>query len=272
LVNQLAAANHEVRALVRGSKRIALPANVESVSADLARPQSLAPALEGVKGVFLLGGYPDMPGLLTEIRQAGVERVVLLSSRSVVGGDPSNAIVRMWMTSEEAVRSSGVAWTLVRPSGFASNALRWLPQLQAGDLVRAPFANAPIASIDPHDIAAVAAVALTTNGHEGRSYALSGPEAQLPARQVEILAKVLGRDLRFEAQPDDEARAELGRSVPADFVDAFFRFFVEGEFDDAVVVDTVREVTGHAPRTFEQWAQAHRADFSLQTSASGGER
>jgi len=262
LVSQLAVANHDVRALVRsGGKRIALPANVETATGDLEQPPSLAPALEGARGVFLLGGYPDMPGVLSQIRQAGVERVVLLSSRSVVGGDPSNAIVRMWMTSEEAVRSSGVAWTLVRPSGFASNALRWLPQLRAGDLVRAPFANAPIASIDPFDIASVAAVALTTRGHESRSYALSGPEAQLPATQVAILAKVLGRDLRFEAQPDDEARAELGRSAPAGFADAFFRFFVKGEFDDARVVATVEEVTGHAPRTFEQWARAHVGDF-----------
>jgi uncharacterized protein YbjT (DUF2867 family) len=263
LVTQLASANHGVRALVRSPKGIARAANVETVVGDLGRPESLAPALEGVRGVFLLGGYRDMPGLLAEIRRAGVEHVVLLSSRSVVGGDPSNAIVQMWMTSEEAVRSSGVAWTLVRPSGFASNALRWLPQLRAGDLVRAPFANAPIASIDPHDIAAVAAVALTTEGHESRSYALSGPEAQIPAKQVEILARVLGRDLRFEAQPDEEARAELGRSAPAGFVDAFFRFFVKGEFDDAVVLATVAEVTGQAPRTFEQWARAHLGDFQM---------
>ena len=263
LVTQLASANHRVRALVRSPKGIARAANVETVVGDLDRPESLVPALEGVRGVFLLGGYRDMPGLLAEIRRAGVEHVVLLSSRSVVGGDPSNAIVQMWMASEEAVRSSGVAWTLVRPSGFASNALRWLPQLRAGDLVRAPFASAPIASIDPHDIAAVAAVALTTEGHESRSYALSGPEAQLPAKQVEILAKVLGRDLRFEAQPDDEARAELGRSAPAGFVDAFFRFFVKGEFDDAVVLATVKEVTGQAPRTFEQWARAHLGDFQM---------
>jgi uncharacterized protein YbjT (DUF2867 family) len=263
LVTQLASAKHGVRALVRSLKAIARAANVETVVGDLDRPESLAPALEGVRGVFLLGGYRDMPGVLAEIRRAGVEHVVLLSSRSVVGGDPSNAIVHMWMTSEEAVRSSGVAWTMVRPSGFASNALRWLPQLRAGDLVRAPFANAPIASIDPHDIAAVAAVALTTEGHESRSYALSGPEAQLPAKQVEILAKILGRNLRFEAQTDDEARAELGRSAPAGFVDAFFRFFVKGEFDDAVVLATVAEVTGQAPRTFEQWARAHLGDFQM---------
>jgi uncharacterized protein YbjT (DUF2867 family) len=270
LVSQLADARHEVRALVRGGKESALPPNVEAVAGDLDRPRSLEAALDGVRSVFLLGGRRDMPELLAEIRRARVDQVVLLSSRSVVGGDPSNAIVRMWMTSEEAVRSSGVAWTLLRPSGFASNALRWAPQLLKGDLVRAPFANAPIASIDPHDIAAVAAVALTAGGHESRSYALSGPEAQLPARQVEILSQVLGRDLRFEAQPDDEARAELGRSTPADFVEAFFRFFVKGEFDDGVVLGTVEELTGRAPRTFEQWARAHRDDF--QTTVRGDQR
>lgn len=269
LVSQLATTNQRVRALVRNPAGSALPANVEPVAGDLDRPQSLAAALDGVRGAFLLGGHRDMPGLLARLRQAGVEHVVLLSSRSVVGGDPTNAIVRMWMASEEAVRSSGIAWTLVRPSGFASNALRWLPQLRTGDVVRAPFANAAIASIDPHDIAAVARLALTTEGHESRSYALSGPEAQLPGRQVEILGKVLGRELRFEAQPDDEARTELARSAPADVVEAFFRFFVKGEFDDAVISPTVEEVTGEAPRTFEQWARAHRADFQPSTT---GER
>lgn len=262
LVTQLAGAKQQVRALVRDPGRNSLPVEVEFVAGDLDRPASLAPALAGVRGVFLLGGHKDMPGLLTQIRAAGVEHVVLLSSRSVVGGSPTNAIVRMWMTSEDAVRSSGVGWTMVRPSGFASNALRWLPQLRAADLVRAPFASAAIASIDPYDIAAVARVALTTAGHESRSYALSGPEALLPAQQVAILAKVLGRPLRFEAQPDDEARAELRHSTPEEFVDAFFRFFVAGEFDDAVILPTVQEVTGQAPRTFEQWARVHQAEFA----------
>src|SRR5262249_31944051 len=66
-----------------------------------------------------------MPGVLAEIRRAGVEHVVLLSSRSVVGGDRSSAIVSMWMVSEAAVQSSGVPWTILQPSGFMSNALRW---------------------------------------------------------------------------------------------------------------------------------------------------
>jgi uncharacterized protein YbjT (DUF2867 family) len=257
---QLAAGRNDVRALVRRPQAGQLPANVAPVAGDLDQPDSLGPALEGVRAVFLLGGYRDMPAVLSRMRSAGVSRVVLLSSRSVLLGDPTNAIVRMWMTSEEAVRSSGIGWTLLRPSGFASNALRWRAELRAGDVVRAPFSRAAIAAIDPYDIAAVACAGLTGQGHAGQSYVLSGPEALLPADQVRILGAVLGRALRFEPKSDDEALAEL-RSAPEGFAEAFHRFFVKGEFDDAVVVPTVERITGRAPRSFEQWARAHAADF-----------
>jgi uncharacterized protein YbjT (DUF2867 family) len=261
LARQLAGANQQVRALVRRESRNALPPDVEAVIGDLNRPETLDMALAGARGVFLLGGYFDMPAVLAEIRRSGVERVVLLSSRSVVGGNPDNAIVSMWMASEDAVRSSGVSWTILQPSGFMSNALRWAPQICAGDMVRAPFANAPIAAIDPYDIAAVAAVALTSDGSESCSYLLTGPEALLPADQVRTLAATLGRDLRFEEQSDRGAREEMSKSFPANFVDAFFRFFAEGEFDDSQVLPSVLEITGRQPRTFKQWAMAHAEGF-----------
>lgn len=142
-----------------------------------------------------------------------------------------------------------------------SNALRWLPQLRVGDLVRAPFAGVPIAAIDPYDVAAVAAVALVSEGHASRSYSLSGPEAMLPREQLRVLGAVLGRSLRFEGQPDAEARVEMSKSWPPEFLDALFRFYAEGEFNDTVVLPTVQEITGREPRTFEQWARAHVQDF-----------
>lgn len=131
LVSRLVSANQRVRALVRSQDQKALPAGVEMVSGDLNQPESLAAALTNVGGVFLLGGYRNMPGVLAEIGRAGVEHVVLLSSRSVVGGNSSNAVVNMWMVSEMAVRSSKVPWTILQPSGFMSNALRWVPQIRA---------------------------------------------------------------------------------------------------------------------------------------------
>jgi hypothetical protein len=76
-----------------------------------------------------------------------------------------------------------------------------------------------------------------------------------------VLAKVLGRDLRFEGLSDAEARAEMSSSMPAKYVDAFFSFFADGKLDESKVLPTVREVTGRSPRTFEQWATAHREAF-----------
>ena len=269
LVRVLASGGERVRGLTRDPRGTERPDGVELAAGDLNRPQTLGTALEGVRGVFLLAGYPDMPGVLAEIRRAGVERVVLLTSGAAAGRDMSNAVERDQVLSETAVRESGVAWTFLRPSGFHSNALRWLPQLRAGDVVRAPFGDVPIASIDPYDIAAVAARALTGEGHEARTYRLTGPESLLPADQVWVLAAVLGRPLRFEAQADAEARAELSGIMPSEYVDALFRFFVDGTYDDSKVLPTVRELTGAQPRTFEQWARAHAEAFGAPPTSAG---
>jgi uncharacterized protein YbjT (DUF2867 family) len=200
--------------------------------------------------------WSTMPSALAVMRDAGVEHVALLSSRSVVGGQQSNAVVAMHLAAERAVRDSGLAWTFVRASGFMSNALQWLPQLREGDVIREPFADVPIAAIDPYDIAAVVAVALTSEGHASQAYAVSGPAAILPADRVRVLAELLGRDLRLEPQSDEDARAEMSKTMPPRYVDAFFRFFVDGEFDDSPVTTAVRDLTGRSPRTFADWAAA----------------
>jgi uncharacterized protein YbjT (DUF2867 family) len=258
VVRALAGAGEEVRGLIRRDEdRSRLPAGVEGVVGDLNRPETLSSALAGVRGVHLLSGYQDMPGLLAEIRRAGVEHVVLQSSSSVPGGDMSNAVARYHILSEAAVRESRVPWTFLQPNSFMSNTFQWLPQLQSGDVVRAPFAEVRVATIDPFDVAAVSAQALTSKGHEERSYRLSGPESLLPGDRVAVLAEVLGRDLRFEGQSDAEARAEMSEAMPAEYVDAFFSFFVDGKLDESQVLPTVEEVTGRPPRSFEQWARAH---------------
>jgi uncharacterized protein YbjT (DUF2867 family) len=262
LVELLADQGRPVRALVRDPRQIEVRPGVEVVEGDLNRSESLSEALAGVDGLFLLGGFADMPGLLARARAAGAGHVVLLSSRSVVGGHLDNAVAGMHMASESAVRESGIGWTLLRPSGFMSNAFEWLDHLREGDVVRAPFADVPVAAIDPYDIAAVAAAVLTREEHHGRSHTLTGPAAILPADRVKILATVLDRPLRFEALSDTEARAQMSQTTPAKYVDAFFRFFADKEFDDSSVLPTVQEITGRPPRTFEEWAQAHTEVFA----------
>jgi uncharacterized protein YbjT (DUF2867 family) len=261
LVSALIDLGAPVRALVR-KPDTPLPDGAEPVLGDLNSPDSLTEALKGVDGMFLMPGYADMDGLLSRARDAGVRQVVLLSGGSAALEDLTNAVSRYMTLSERAVRASGIPWTFLRPRAFMSNALRWLPQLQAGDTVRLQFPDVRAACIDPHDIAAVAAHALTTSDHEDRIYEVTGPESLLPAEQIAILAKVLGRDLQAVGLSNDETRAELEASMPSEYVDAFFTFYVDGTLDESQVHPDVAEATGRPARSFEQWAQAHAGDFA----------
>ncbi len=263
VVARLAADGVPLRALARRPDAVSLPdGSGEVVAGDLSRPESLDDALAGIEALFLLGGFDTMADVLDRAARAGVRRIVLLTSRSVVGGRADNAITGMWMESEAVLERSGLPATVLRPAGFQSNVLRWSDQLRAGDVVRAPWADVPIAAIDPADIAAVAAAALRSGDHEGQALSLSGPEALSARQQLAVVAEVLDRPLRFEPQPDAEARKAMAESMPEPFVDAQFRFFSGGEYDDSEVVDTVERITGRPAGTLRAWVEAHRAELT----------
>jgi uncharacterized protein YbjT (DUF2867 family) len=257
----LLAGGYAVRALSRQSSAEGIPSGAEVVSGDLTDRASLRPAFVGVDAVFLLAGYPDVASLLADMRAAGARHVVLLSTGAVIGGDLDNDVVRFNVVSEAAVRDSGMDWTVLRPSGFMSNTLQWIPQLRAGDVVREPFADVPIAVIDPFDIAGVAALTLTTAGHNQRSYRLTGPESLLPENRLRTLGGVLDRDLRLVAEPDDDARRRMRESMPDTLVEAFFQFFRRGGYVDSRVDGTAGRLLGRSPRTFHDWALAHSEAF-----------
>jgi len=90
---------------------------------------------------------------------------------------------------------------------------------------------------------------------------VTGPEALRPGDRVRIIGEVLGREVRYEAQPDDEARAEMLTQMPEPYVNAFFSFYSDGKLDEATVHPTVEEVTGRPPRTFEAWVRANTDRF-----------
>jgi uncharacterized protein YbjT (DUF2867 family) len=259
----LAARGEPVRALIRGeSDGESLPEGAEGFVGDLNRPETLAAGLGGVSAAFLLSGYDGLAETLDEMRQAGVERVVLLSSSAAPRGDLSNAVARYHILSERAVADSGLPWTFLQPNSFMSNTLRWLPQLESGDVVRGPWPDVRIAMIHPDDLGAVAADALCSDAHAGHAYRLSGPESLRPADQVQIVAEATGREIRFEAQSDEEAREEMSAAMPAEYVDAFFDFFSAGNIDESEVLPTVEEITGAAPRTLRQWARENAESFA----------
>src|SRR5690606_28345147 len=162
-------------------------------------------------------------------------------------------------------------WTAVRSYALMSNVFRWTGQLAGGDRVRLPFADVAIAAIDPADVAEVVACCLLESGHAGRAYPVSGPEALTPAEQVAAVGRALGRSLGFEPVPAAEARRELAATTPAPFVDAFFRYYDDGEIDETTVVNSVRRITGLRPGTLAGYLAREPVArrLSAETSAPG---
>lgn len=268
VVKQLAQAGHNVRALVRDPKeaRGKFPTNVDIVAGDLDSTESLANAMKGVDAVYLLA--PFSPSLakqegnaLEAARRAGVKRIV---KHSVLGAQWEGIAIAKWhRASEKAIEASGLAWTHVRPSGFFSNALNWAGMIKNGGTVYYPTAQGKLGVVDPRDIAAVAVKALTEKGHEGKAYDVTGAQALSTQEQVDAIGKAIGKPLKYVDVPDQAAKdSMLGQGMPAPLVDALIEFCGAIKAGQAAAVtDTVQQLTGKPPRTFEAWAKENAAAF-----------
>jgi len=236
------------------------------VAGDLGRPETLGAALDGIERVFLLSGGPEGPGhdanLVGAAQQAGVGHVVTLSVLGA-GHGAEDPITRWHLAGERAVVESGMAWTILRPGAFMSNALMWAPGVKAQGVVYAPFAQSKTAAVDPADIAAVAARALTEPGHEEKTYPLTGPDLLSATDQVEALGAALGRPLRLVDVPPEAAKAGMVDSgMAAELADAVIASMAQAGIDHAMaVLRTVEEVAGRPARSFAEWANAHLAAF-----------
>ncbi|MDT0343390.1 NmrA family NAD(P)-binding protein [Streptomyces litchfieldiae] len=257
LVEQLLAAGHRVRALTRDPAKANLPAGAEAVAGDLADTASLAAAFEGVGAAHLIGfDAADFAPLANgaEIVDlavgAGVRKVTVLR------GDVTRGPL------EEAVVASGLEWTELAPVEFMSNVLEWAESVRTEGVVRDAFPEARSALVHEADIAAVAATALTTDGHAGAEYWLTGPEALTHPEKVRAIGEALGREVRYVELTRDEIvarwRAE-GWSEPD--IEFFLAMRTDPPAAGATVLPTVERVTGRPARTFAQWARENAAAF-----------
>jgi len=274
LIAQLATAGtHSVRAMTRRPESLCAPAGVEVARGDADQPAGLDAAFRGVRRAFLMSGEPvgdggptHLPRLVAAARRAGVRQVVLLSV--YLGGAGDDVIGRWHRRCEESVTGSGLDWTLLRPGRFMSNALAWAPMATRGEEVAIPFARRPAASVDPADIASVAAAVLTAPdpaGHLGAAYPLSGPELLTPAEELAVLAELLGRPLRAVEPAPEAVRSGMARAgVPAAVVDAIVHRSTHGT-EGTELLPTVEHLLGRPPQTFAHWAARHLSAF--QTSA-----
>jgi uncharacterized protein YbjT (DUF2867 family) len=263
VVRLLVERGERVRAMSRDPERVRVP-GVEAVAGDFDRPESLADAAAGAAAVFLLTA-PTAPiadhdrAMVDAARAAGVPRVVKLSAIRAKGLDDSS----FHLAGERAVQEAAPAWTILRPSSFASNTLGWAALLRAGRPVPNATGDAAQGVVDPRDIAEVAVRALTGDGHDGRTYTLTGPEAVSVPEQAAILAEVLGRPVPVEDLTPEQHRERL---LATGWAPSFVDFAVRGSAlarsgGNTTVTGDVAEVLGRPARTYRDWARDHRDAF-----------
>ncbi|MFI6769361.1 NAD(P)H-binding protein [Streptomyces sp. NPDC050355] len=271
VVSQLLAARvGEVRALTRAPDAARLPRTVEVHQGDLADSGALESALEGVDAVFLMWPFhsAEPAAAVVAALQRHARRVVLLSSgavQSVLAWDQQpHPVGRSHRAVEQLIEHSGLRWTHLRPSTFAANALWWADQIRTGDAVRGAFGAVAMAPLHEADIAAVAVRALTDDGHDGATYALTGPEVLTQAEQVRVIGEALGRPLRWQELSREAARQLLlaGAVIPDSFVEVLLNGYAEMlDAPRPVTTGTVEEITGAPARTLRQWALDHADAF-----------
>ncbi|MFJ9411282.1 SDR family oxidoreductase [Streptomyces sp. NPDC101393] len=264
LTQALAKAGEQVTAVSRHAA--AMPDGVRHVPADLAEPQDLAPALDGAKALFLLlsGDLHAPEARPTDIidlaAASGVRRVVLLSSQGVATRPfgPSRIAMR---AVEVALSEPGLDWAVLRPGGFASNALAWAESVRTQGTVASPFGDVGVPVVDPADIAEVAAACLLDDRHTGGVFELTGPEVITPRQQSQAIAAALGSPVRFHELTREEAKATMTRFVPPELADETLDIISAPNPAELRISPDVERVLGRAPRPFHNWVARSIAAF-----------
>jgi uncharacterized protein YbjT (DUF2867 family) len=162
---------------------------------------------------------------------------------------------------EDAVRQSGLDWTILRPGGFNSNMYAWADSIRTRRTVVAPFGDVAIPTVDPADIADVAAATLREDGHTRQIYELTGPALTTPQQRADTIGAALGTSVRFIEQTRDEAHAQMLQFMPEWAVETTLAVLGEPTPAEQQISPTVEQVLGRGPRTFADWVQDHIAVF-----------
>jgi uncharacterized protein YbjT (DUF2867 family) len=265
LIPLLARRGISVRAASRSPG--AVRAGVETVRFDWTDESTFEAARKGVDAMYLVAGpvpqaeHADyIRALLDGAAGAGVKRVVLLSVYGLDQAPPDDPLRRI----ELAVESSGVPYTHLRPGAFMQNfseGLRWdealAEAIRERDEIVGPGGDGVVSYVSSEDIAAVAATALTEDGHAGKAYAPLGPEPLTLAEVAEHISWVAGRPIRYVETDHTPMRDKLlAMGAPPETAEHNSRLhafaFSSGVF--GALNDDILDVTGQPPVSFGEFA------------------
>lgn len=267
LIQQLAQKGVSVRAAVHTPSKASHLAqqNVEVVPFDLANAASVESAVKGVDKMFfvsppIIQNQPELAfRLIDSAKKAGVKHVVRLSAMGA-DAEPGIALSRWLRSVEKHLESSGVAWTILRPTFYMQNFITF-PAVQGA--YYQPMGDGKLAYVDVRDNAAVATAVLTGSGHEGKIYELTGPDAIGVADAVKEISAATGKEFKYVDVPPEAARAGMiQHGLPEWYADALTELYAGAKAGYASkVTDGVEKVLGRKPTSFQQFAKDHAVKF-----------
>lgn len=270
VVQRLSTKGVPVRALIRNpakAERLSALPKVEIVKGDMARPETLIEALRGVDRAMLISSSdPAMlevqSNFIEAARKSGVKHVVKLSG-IMPDLDSPFRFARMHGEIEQRLEASGMAFTHLRAGEFMQAYFRQVPSIIARNALFLPMAEARIASIDACDVAEVAATILTSTGHEGKIYPLTGPEALTMTEVAERLSAAIGKPIHYiSATPEEALQVNLAAGMPPYLAEALVELFAERrKGKESQVSPIIQTVFGWQPTSFEDFARRHAAIF-----------
>ncbi len=274
VLRQIVRTPAQVRAAFQSpSKAAGAPSGVDIVIMDFNRPETLQAALKDVERVFLVGPpTDDLPALerkaVDEIKRSGVRHLVKLSAM----GGRAATFPGQHADSEDYIKRTGIAFTFLRPNGFMQNFVNYnAGTINTQNAFYGCQGEGKVSHIDVRDIAAVAVKTLTEDGHEEKTYTLTGPAALSNADVAQILSDDLAREIRYVDLPEEQFKqALLGASIPAWSADALCdlqRLYREG--GASAVTSEVEQILRRKPTSFEQFSRDYQQAFQPEKRAIG---
>ncbi|MFE0457865.1 NAD(P)H-binding protein [Kitasatospora sp. NPDC058965] len=264
VVRLLVARGAEAGAVTRDPAARGFTDGARLIVGDPSRPQSLAPALDGVEALLLSPRAVDGASaqVLDLAAERGVRRVVVLSAVTVEYGGGYRRFAEEFERVETAARACGLQWTFLRCADFAANALAWAPQIRATGLARGVYGDAASSPVHQRDIAEIAVRALLDPDHAGCAYAITGPQSLTQHDRARLIGEAVGRKVAFEeVSPAVLRRALLAQGLPEDVPDRLIGYAAACLAAPGPTTDTVARLLGRPARTFATWAAEHAAAF-----------
>jgi len=262
VAHQLIEADQDIRLFVRDPAKAAqFEGKADIAKGDLDDPGSVRAALAGADKAFMLTMNPQHEAdFIAAAQDVGLKHLVMLSSGGVPFGVASGPL---HAPGESLLRESGLNWTILRPWEFMSNSLWWAETIRSQSSIFEPTGDGKTALTDPDDIAAVAARVLTSEGNEGKTYELTGPEVISRSDMAEQISEAIGKEVHFVNIPPEAYREQMTKMGVPEFILspalAYQEMVNQGKL--AVLYPDVENILGRPAGSYENWLAPHAAAF-----------